>query len=335
MKIKRQELLDALTAIRPGLARKAILEQTMDFIFTREEVLAYNDKICISHPFRTDFECSIPAEQMYKVLASMSQKELELTYKGGNLLLKEGKMSAKLVATKGIPSIVEKLGLEDLENKWKELPKDFLEGLFLCMFSASQDMSQPYLTCICVDQNIMTSSDELRISQYMLEETDFKDTFLIPAKSVEELVRFKVVEYYLGKAWVYFRTKEGVIFCSRIISGEYPDCTSYFEFEGVRLYLPSELKDSVETALIMADGAFDIDKRIEVNISDGMIECLGENEMGWVKKIVKMKSKKKEVSFSINPIFFSEILSRTKVMICGTEKALFQTDKFKHLILLY
>ena len=62
MKIEREELLKVLSAIRPGLAKKDIVEQATHFIFTGQEVLTYNDQICISYPFETDFECSVPAD---------------------------------------------------------------------------------------------------------------------------------------------------------------------------------------------------------------------------------------------------------------------------------
>lgn len=337
MKVNKQELLDALVAVRPGLAKKAVVEQMSRFIFTEVEVVTYNDRICISYPFKTDFQCSIAAEEFFKVISGLTQKSVELLFKNDKLVIKSGKVKASLSAFTAEDELemLEVLELGSLDKKWRDLPKDFTEGIFLCLFSASKDMSQLNLTCLKIEDDVIISSDDIRVSHYVMKES-IGTSFLIPAESVSELVRFKITKFYLGDSWIYFSTDDGVVFCSKVVKGEYLDFTQYFEFENVRLRLPVDLKQAVETVSVLAEGKFDIDKKISISIVDGKIKCRGEKEVGWIEKEIDIKFKREEsIYFEINPIFFSEILARTNVMLCGEDKVLFRTDSFTHLISLY
>ena len=337
MRINRRELLYILGILRPALARRESLGQRMEFIFTGREVATYNDRICISYPFKTDFSCSVPAEQLYKILSSIKQRGLELSYKEGVVEVASRSTRVKLITTSGAPDVVKTLELGMLEDRWKELPKDFLEGIFLCMFSASRDVSQQFLSCVGVKQNVIVSSDDLRISYFEMER-GMSEEFLLPVASVAELVKLEVDRYYLGDSWVYFCTPEGVVFCSRIVEGGFPDYLHYFDFEGSELHLPEALSDSVGIVSILAEGDFDIDKKISVIVSEGEVTCQGENTLGSIVDIVRTSidvGDTKEVKFVINPFFFSEILKRTRSMFCGEGRVSFQVGKFKHLMLLF
>jgi len=54
--------LKILSAIKPGLAMKDIVEGMKNFYFDGKNIITYNDKVSIMHPFVTDFKSFIHAE---------------------------------------------------------------------------------------------------------------------------------------------------------------------------------------------------------------------------------------------------------------------------------
>ena len=334
MKIDRQELLKALSALRPGLAKKDIVEQATHFVFIKDKIITYNDQICIMYPFDTGFECSVKADEFYKILSSMTDAEVELISEENKLILNSGSVKSGFTAStdRYVIELVEQM---DIPGEWIRLPGDFIEGLSFCIFSVSKDVSRRILSCINVSGDQIVSSDDNRISQYTMA-SPVEDSLLIQGSAVLELIKFEIKEYARGQSWIYFKTEDGVVFASRVIEGEYPDASEFFDFEFTRFRLPDNLKQAVEMVSIFAEGDFDIDKKIEVIVKDGKIKCKGEKEIGWAETEADIKLKSEEaIKFAINPIFFSQILDHTTTICCGKDRAMFTTKNFKHLLSLF
>lgn len=331
MKVKREELLKILAAVKPGLAKKELVEQATHFIFAGKNIITYNDRICISHPFETDFSCSVKADDFYKLLLKMEADEVELVYDKDVLLIKSGKVKSGMAASKDtkVLDLVDLLELD--KQKWLTIPEGFTEGIYLCMFSISKDVSQGFLSCLGVQGDMIMSSDDVRISSYKMK-SKIKKNFLIPLTSVIELIKFKPIKYSVSDAWVYFKTEDDVCFSSRNVEGEFPDLQEYFKTEGLELKLPKELRSAIDLTMIMAEGEVDLSKKISVSIGPDGITCRGEKETGWVEKEVEFKYKGKKITFFINPQFFGQVLSKSTVMTLGEGKALFESDQFKHIM---
>ena len=335
MKIKREELLSVLVAVKPGLARKEIEEQSTHFVFTGDSVTTYNDQICISHPFKTDFKLSVKADEFHKILSGMSDEEVEISFKDKNLFIKGAKTRSGMatLAEGNILKMIKELGLDDSKRKWKKLPKDFVNGVFLCMFSASRVIGTGVYGCVHVKGDVVESTDNYRVSQYKLE-SDLKDEVLLPVSAVQELVKFPITKFFLSDSWVYFKTDENVMFASRYIVGEFPDCSSFFKLEGDAITFPTGLKKIVEDVSVMSDAEVDYKKKIDVTIEKGKITCRAEKERGWVEKDMELKYKGKTIKLSVNPIFFAQILDKSVTMTLQGDRALFVSDSFKHIMAL-
>jgi DNA polymerase III sliding clamp (beta) subunit (PCNA family) len=334
MKFKRKELVETLAAVKPALAKKGIVEQATHFIFSNDKLVTYNDYICISHPLKTDFECSVDADKLYRILSNINEDEIELSYDGKQMLIKSGNVRSGLAAMKEgeVNKYIVELGLGELK-KWSPLPEDFLEGVFLCMFSAARDMAAGPLTAVCINQSQILSSDDLRISQYTLSK-NIGDEFLVPIQSVIELVKFAVVKYILTKSWVHFKTNDNVIFSSRTQKDKYPDASAFFETEGTGVRFPKEMQSVVKSVSVLAEGDIDIDRKIQVSVSSGLITCRGEREVGWIERDLETKYKGRSVTFNINPLFLHQVLDKSTKMTVGENKALFESGKFKHVMVL-
>jgi len=329
MKIKTKQLRDIFSKLKVGVSQKDIVEQATHITFDGEHAFTFNGNIYVFYPLPTDFKCCVPAKEFMKIVSEISQEEIEITFTedGGLKLLGKG-IKAKLKTIE-----MDKEFTIDKSPKMSKLPVDFKEAISLCAFSASQDVST-HLNGIYVNHNEVYGSDDYRISLYSMQ-SELKHTFLLPLSSVLSLKDFDIVEYAIEGSWIYFRDPDKSIFCSRLLDEKlYKDPSEFFEFEGVRVRFPSETKDLVSRASILAKGDFDIDKKISVTIQDGKLTCAGSNDLGDIETYVNIKSNK-TIEFVINPQFFYQILEETSFGIVGEDRILFKTDNFKHLMSLH
>lgn len=335
MKVNRQELLKALKAIKPGLATKDIVEKATCFIFTGTEIITYNDLISIGIPFKTDFKCSVPAQEFYKILSEMEDKDLRIFVKDGKLNFKTSRATGHAsISTESADDIVQLL-IPKNKQKWQPLPKDFIQGVSLCMFSTSKDMTHPHLSCLCIQGDEIISSDDYRISLFTMK-NKIKNKMLIPATEIQELIKFKVTHYSINEPWVHFKDKNGVVFCARTIQADFPNYKKFLDVKGTRRFkIPEGTIKAIKLSSIFAEGDFDSNKRILITIGDGELVCKGEKESGGIEVKTKIDFKGKPVSFTINPFFFSQILSHISTVVLSKNTLLFKSGSFKHLISLF
>ena len=161
MKIKKEELLDVLYTVKPGLAKKAIIEQATHFIFTGDDVCTFNDQISISCPIETDFKCSVPADKFYEVINKIDSDEITIIQKDNELTINGKKVKSGLAISTDdeVIKMLDEMDFPD-DKDWKKLPKDFSDGISLCSFSVSNDISHPYLSNILVSGKNIISSDD-------------------------------------------------------------------------------------------------------------------------------------------------------------------------------
>lgn len=331
MKINTQELLLCLEQGKAALGKKHLVEHLNSYIFDEDRILTFNDKFGLEILFSSSVKCIVPHEELYKIIAGIKEEKIDISFKDSTLLLKTKSVKASLKVFE-VPFT--DFGFPKMEktNKWKSLPDDFIEGISLCIFSTSKDLSLAALNNISVEGTNIISSDNYRISKYNMEDT-IDDSFLLPLGSSLELIRFKPNEYVIKDNWIHFKNEEGSIFHSRILLEDFPDCTNLFKIKGTKFKLPGELKDTVEIVSNLASGDFIIDKIITVELKDGKMNCKGERESGWITSEIPI-SYEGELTFAINPILFSEVLGKIPTVICGDNALLFKSRKFKHLMAL-
>jgi hypothetical protein len=89
--MQRQELIDALETVKPGLAQKEIVEQSSSFAFIDGKVVTYNDEISISHPVEgLKVEGAVRAEELYQLLHRITRDEVEISQTKTNSTLRPG-----------------------------------------------------------------------------------------------------------------------------------------------------------------------------------------------------------------------------------------------------
>lgn len=325
--IKTSELISALSKIRGGISIRGLVDGFGNYSLDDDFIRTYNDHICISYPFKTGVVASVKAENLNAVLSKIDSETVELEIVDNSLIIKGGNTKAGLIKTEGVKHI-------PIKGEWKDLPEDFLHGLSLCSFSAADTMSMGILYCIHVNKKKLYSSDNYRISRYELSK-EIDDTFLIPAKSAEEVSKFHVNKYLLDESWVHFKSDSETIFSCRIVSGFYKDVDRFFEVQGKEFTLPENIKKYVDSSLVMADGKREFEKKIEMTIAKDRITLRGETEVGWIESKVPCQLDLEEsFKVTINPVFLNEVLNKSTSITVREGRALFKSENFQHVMVL-
>jgi len=341
--MKRKPILDVLNKIKAGLDDTS-MEQTTHFIFSSGHVLTYNDRISMAVPFDADFELTVTAEDLRKVIADIPEDEIDLEQDEENeqlLITSESTAAgiAYLPIGEEIGALIKSLGLPKLKKgEWTDLPKRFVEGLSLCSFSASKDTGDEAFSAIHVHPKCILSSDMIRISRFTFEEEGLEEIeFALSLESVKEMVKFQLEGVIASGPWAQFRDSEGVIFSTRTVDSTLPEQTeTLLKVEGDQVVLPDNLGEALKAVLVFAPGEDEEEKMARITFKKGEVMCESERAGGWIERTVPVKGMKKPGvgAILINPIFFRDILRMATTMICNETSAKFITDRFEHVIAL-
>lgn len=339
MQVKKNELQTILEGLRPGLAKRDIVETLSNFTFSNNRICTFNDQISINHPFECDFECSVDGQNFYSIVVNSPGETVDLVMDGVDLIVST-KESKAVLKTVEVANILSKIQLPEVKAPgWKILPEDFLKGIKLCSFSVSKDLTRPSLTCVAALKDKILSSDGLRISKFNLSK-EMRDDFLIPGTSASILVSYPVKRYVKSDSWVHFKTDSDVVFSSRTVLDEFPEVNDYFKVEEVVSFnLPKGLKEIVDSVAIITDQEFAVDRVIKISFlkKDKKIVCSGYGSLGSFERFCPFKegeNVQRNVFFDINPYFFSEILNNGSKMTLGEKYALFSEGNFEHVMCL-
>lgn len=320
MDIKTGEVNDALNTILPGLEKGGFV------YFTGDNLVAGNDQLIVHSPLKTDFVGGVNADDFIKLMKSIEMTDMAMEKVNNDLVIDSGNVAGGL----HMVDLGTSFSLpEDCE--WEKLPKDFVGALKLCAFSASNDQTMGLLTCINVAGKKVYSSDNFRASKYTFQE-ELANSFMV-TKSIIGLVKFEPVMVCQDNSFVHFKLAKGGVFSCRKAVGSYPDVDELFEVTGDNFVLPVELKDAVKSVEFLADNENPFDRFVTIKSEDGRLTVHAENERGWTIHALEGDFSH-DVNFKINPIFLHEILKTTTELTLGSDKALFETDNFKHVMAL-
>jgi DNA polymerase III sliding clamp (beta) subunit (PCNA family) len=334
MKFNREELIEKLAVVMPGIDKKQTVEQMSRFIFTGKEIITYNNAISIACPMESNFKASIHAETLLKLLKKLKKEDISITLKKDMLNI-GGKTTKAALSTQvedQLADVLTKLHAEIAKGKWHLLPKDFIEGLSLCAFSASQDPEKGTQTCIKVKGNTVTCGDRSRVSRYVLEKP-IKD-FMFQASVVDDLKKYNVVKYCLTKSWLHFKTKDNIIFSCRPVAGDFIDYDKLFEgFKGIKFKIPNELLEIISTVGVITEENLARDRKMDITLENDTLTCRAETPEGWIEKTMKKVGyEKSKRSFIINPVLLTQAMQNATYLFISKDMLLLKSGKFRHFL---
>ena len=340
MKIDKNELQSVLKIVKPGLGDGKSVEQSTSFAFIKDRVVTYNDQIAITHPITgMQITGAVQAEQLYKLLDKIKTEEIDIVIKNDQLRIKGPGLSAGITLQKEIKlpiDTIEKIILADNEKGWALLPDAFCSMLNFAHPVCATDMSRVVLTCMYIYSKGIIASDSFRIlHQSFTYDADFSP-FLLPAEAARKVIPLNPVKIKFSDGWVHFKTEQNTIISCRLMIGEFP-ANKALQFlsdisEGVKITLPKNISEMVDTARIFSIANFDYNERVDIMLEEGVLTVYSKSEIGWAKKKKKIKYKGKCLSFGITPILFDHIFKQTQTFLFADNRVKFSGDNWEYLV---
>jgi len=343
MKVNKLELVNVLNLVRPALAKKENIEIMTHFIFTGTDVVTYNDRVCIHHPYEVETPFSVKADLFSKIVGSLDGEEVEMEIEGNTLKFKtefsKGKFSTNV--NNEVSDKIKLLAEEFTKYEWDKLPADFGSAIHLLQFSADKDRTQT-TSCIKFDGENAFCGHEARIAWYKFDDSPFKDkSFLVDAQSMHELTDFStVVDICITEKWVHFADKKDVIYSIRKKDGDFLDIEKVFlQFKGTTLLFPDTIREAVEFASIMVSDQNIQDRTILLDFQLDKLIISGEYE-GGIAGVERECENPNEgmtdpIKLRMNPMFLGDITSKGlgREKVSYTDRGvMFEIDKFKHIL---
>ena len=332
--IKREELIDALTKVKPGIANKEIIEQSNHFIFEEDRIWTYNDQIAISQEFKSHLAGAVKADEFYKLLNKLEDDELKVSVQTDEFSIQGKTVTAKIKIDPEIK--LQPIQAPGINSKnWQTLPEDFNDAISLCLFSASKNMIRPELTCLYVTGKTVFSTDTFRATKREMK-SKVKEDFLLSATAAKELTKYNVYKVFTDtEGWLHFTNKEHTMFsCRTFADVKYPEkIWDFFDVEGEKIDLPDSFEQVIDRVATLVTADFDLDRFVDLTIEDGVLTCKGKGPHGSVSETVDINYNGKDIAVKVHPGFLMEILKQLDRMTVG-ERLFFQGENFEHVICL-
>lgn len=332
MKINKEDLKRALEIVKPGLSSKELIPQSTSFAFINGRVVTYNDEISLSHPVEgLVLKGAVEAGELYKILGKLKKDEVVITEKEEQIILQSGRTKVGLSLISKIELPLDQVGSV---GKWQKLPEDFTKFMSLAMASCSRDMSRPLLTAVHVNGLIIEASDTFRITKCTLEKKVPTNPFLIPANSVQEVIKLKPIKIAEGNGWIHFQTKEETILSCRIFQDEFPDTKPFIKVEGTWIDLPRTTEEVLERASVFAEREHVLDETILISLGEKRMKITSQSKTGWFEEEVNIKYKDTPVEFAVTPYLLQDILSETLSCVLDENRLKFEGDGWIYVTML-
>lgn len=328
MKIKKADLINILSSVKPGLARQEVIEQSTSFVFSEGFVFTYNDEISVSHPVDLDIEGAVRAKELFALLSKIKDEEIDVTAEGGELLIKGAKLESGITMDHEVhlPGVAPP---DDAD--WEEVPKGFNDAVRICAFSCASENVSAVLNSIHISGGIAESCDNYRLTQFELE-GDLGDEVLIPSGYARQLIQYDFDSYCIDDGWLHCEKEEtGLCFSCRIFEEAFPDLDALLDIEGDDVELPTELKSVLDRSGIFSNDADLGIELVKIEIKNKWLKVEAQNENGWTREKVRIKSDV-DIQFSVNPGMLKEVLAITSTATLSENHIKFTAPSFVHVI---
>lgn len=328
--MNREDILNALEIVKPGLASKEHIEQSTSFAFKDGKVITFNDEISVSHPVEglEQIEGAIKADEFYQILAKLKSDVIEIEVDGPEIKLKSGRAKAGLVLQEKIRMPLEAIGEK---SEWKKAPEGLMKALKFVSFACSSDMSRPIITCVNArNDGTLEASDSYRIITYKLGENIPVSTFLLPASTIRRLNNCNPTFIAEGHGWVHFKTDAGTEYSCRTFFGDtFPDVAKFMDVEGENFELPRSVEEVLDKASIFSNTTDN--NEVIVTIRPKKMVIRGQSDVGWFEEEMNLKYKGAEKQFTIRPELLKDVSKMLNQCILGENAIKFIGDDWEYI----
>lgn len=333
--VNREQLLQQLELVSPGLSQREIVEQSSCFVFKDGLIQTFNDEISCTHETDVKLSGAVQAKQLIQILRKLTEETVEIHQSKGELII-EGK-GKKRETHINMESEIE-LPVDQVEKpeKWKKLPEEFTTAVSMVQHCAGKDEQTFWPLCIHITAEHIEACDNEQMARYHVA-MPVSEPFLVRRDSLVNITSLDVTGFSEGKAWIHFRNKKGFVISFRREDADYPDLTPYFKVkkDSTQTRLPKQLSEVCERAEIFsADNPEE--NQVSVILRPGKLVIHGKGVSGWHREIKGLKSYKgPKMRFSISPSLLTEIVMKHPDCTISTSKLVVKAPQFSYSASLY
>ena len=335
MIVDKIHLQEVIAKVVSATENKGLIEEMSHFVFKDDSLMAYNDKIIISHPIGFDgdsVEASVVASTLISAVRS-AKSSIEFTTDDSNLIMKSKGVKSKIPFFENdhMTELLNTLKIKKARKNKFDIGEDLLEGLKICKSVATDNLdNQKGLYCVGVFENFIFASSGFEAIRYTLE-NECKP-FFIKRHFIEPLIKFKPTSMYTSANWLFFFNEEDGMFCCKAshVDEVFP------KKEHIIKTFPKNTEDSfeiniegdVESLVYFAEGTESIDKsmRIILNSEKKNVTIVAKNDKGQITFKGKTDSPD-DHDFQVNPNLFKNlsgkngryILTRNSISVCNEQ----------------
>lgn len=326
-KVNRENLLQQLEAVQPGLSPKPMLEQSSSFVFRDGMVHTYNEEMACSYKCDLQIEGAVPASALLAKVRAIPDEDVEIEADGEELRIsgrrKRGgiRMDTQIV----LPSI-------KLPKEWSELPSDFIDAVKIVKECAGKDEQKFASTCVHFTKDFIEAFNYIQVIRYTFKKgLPIKSEFLVRSKTISHIVDADMSHMSESKSWAHFRNGSKLYMSCRRYDEEYQSDSveKILSVKGEKFILPKGLKDAAERCLLSSSENAENDD-IFIELSADKLKIKGSGTTSWWSESKTVKYKGDPVSFGVPPKMLAEIAGRYNDCEIAPGKLKIDGGKYKY-----
>ena len=334
MKVLKDNFLQALESVSPGVASKNFIQQSDCFIFKNGEIVTLDEEVSVRVPSNLDpdFTAAIPAKSIREQLRRWKEEEIEVLESAEGLEIKgKGGRRAFFIAEKDIILPIDNL---EVPTSWSKLDPDFSDALKIVSACAKANDNNLIVRSVGIHPDFVEASDNSQLARFRVK-TGVQELVLVRKSSIKHLPTIDSTEIAETAGWIHFRNPAKVQFSIRkeIPPADYPDWLPYLKKEGEKIILPKSLEDEAQNAALfsaeLAEANF-----IRIDLKPGKMRVRGVGVSGWYEHPLKVEYKGPAMSFMVSPALLTEIVKRHHDAYVSSNKLLVDGGKFRSSIAL-
>lgn len=332
MKVKREQLLQVLDSVYPGVSQRDILEQSSCFIFRKGKVETFNDELycCRKTGMDKTITGAVRADKLLEQLRKWLDEDIDVTSDGKHLLVAAGKKKMGLVLQAEIV-----LPLEHVERptEWRKLPEDFGDAVSVVQQCASTDESVPTLTYVHIAPKWVEACDNFQACRWPMK-TKLGQSMFVRRESIRHVGSMGATEWSETEGWLHFRSPNGLELSCRRYIDDYPDLSPVLTVEGEKAKLPKGLAEACDKAGVFSGENADMNN-VTIQLGAGKLIVRGEGASGWYSETRKADYHGESMTFSASPAVLADLVKRHTECTIGDGKLLVDAGSYQYVLNLY
>lgn len=309
VRVTREELLQQLEVVQPGLSPREIVEQSSCFVFKGGTVTTFNDEIACINKCCLPFTGAVQAGPLLAVLRKLAEKELTVFTRKGELRIEGKRRKIGINMEQEITLPIDKI---ILPKKWKPVHEDFSDAVYIVHQCTSTDASIFALTCVHIVPKWVEACDNSQLIRYKVK-MPVEEPVLVRGSSIQHIVSLGMSEFGETPSWLHFRNKDGLILsCRRYVEEEkdFQDIGKLLEVEGFHTTIPKGLGEAAEKAEIFSSEDADHNEVLVELRKEGWMRLKGKGQTGWYSEVKKINYSGENMDFYISPKLLIELTKK-------------------------